>query len=74
MLNANLKLVGAVTLAVGMASGCAPLSTTEDTSVYGYSPEAARAFREMKQRQQADPQVSGWQFVNPQDVRFTADP
>jgi uncharacterized protein YceK len=77
MPNANLKLVVAVALAAGMVSGCAEL-TTQDSPPAGYSKESqalyATALREMKQRQMADPQVPGWALVNPQAVRFTADP
>jgi uncharacterized protein YceK len=77
MPNANLKLVVAVALTAGMLSGCAEL-VTQDSPPPGYSKESqalyANAMREMKQRQVADPQVPGWVLVNPQSVRFTADP
>lgn len=77
MPNAKVKLVTAVALAAGMGAGCAQF-TVADSPPPGYSSESqalyASAMREMKQRQVADPQVSGWALVNPQSVRFTADP
>jgi hypothetical protein len=72
MPNAAVKLIVLI-VATGMVSACV-----------GFGPEASRAedsqnahenaFREMKQRQFADPQVPGWVNVNPQSVLFTADP
>lgn len=73
MFKANLKLVATIVLAAAMTSGCASV-LTYDASGHGYSPEVAKGFQEMKQRQQPDPQVQGWQFINPQDVRPTLDP
>lgn len=73
MLNANLKVV-VVALAAGMVSGCVALRS-DDAAFFSKEPgeQAAQALQAMKQRQQADPQIPGWAFVNPQQVRATID-
>jgi hypothetical protein len=72
MQNAAVTLILSI-VSTGMVSACAGLGT--DTSRAQDSQNAYdNAFREMKQRQFADPQVPGWVNVNPQAVLFTADP
>jgi hypothetical protein len=72
MQNAALKLVllMVTTGMVGACSGFAPQALPVVDSQNAYD----NAFREMKQRQFADPQIPGWVNVNPQAVLFTADP
>ena len=70
------KLIMAVTLTT-MVSACAGLGTQQaPPGGYAQDPQSQheRAYREMKQRQFADPQIPGWANVNPQEILFTADP
>jgi hypothetical protein len=70
------KLMVAVTLTM-MVSACAGTGTQQPPPA-GYAQDAQsqheRAYRDMKQRKFADPQVPGWVNVNPQEILFIAEP
>ena len=70
------KRIAAITLTT-MVSACAGIGADQAPPA-GYAEDAQsqheRAYRAMKQRYFADPQIPGWVNVNPQEILFTADP